>query len=69
MSVANAEEWTNKLSPRMREAFKTMARDDWKPQRAAELSEQEKRDLKALWDKVQQAPPLPEPPPVVEKKP
>jgi hypothetical protein len=65
-SGAAADDWTAHLSPRLREAFKTMVRDDWKPQRAAELTPQEKREWTALWEKVQAAPappPLSTPPP------
>lgn len=50
-----SEPWTNKLSPRMREAFKSMARDDWKPQQAAELTPTEKRDLQQFWKSAQQS--------------
>ena len=62
-TAASADDWTQKLSPRMREAFKGMARDDWKPQQAAQLTEQEKRDWTALWEKIEKAP-SPAPPPV-----
>ncbi len=51
-----ADDWKDKLSPRMREAFKEMARDDWKPQSAATLSEQEKKDLRLLWDQLHKVP-------------
>jgi hypothetical protein len=54
-SPAFSEPWTSKLSPRMREAFKAMARDDWKPQQAAELSPSEAKDLRQMWKSVQEA--------------
>lgn len=61
---AFSEDWTLKLSPRMRAAFQEMARDDWKPQKAGELTEREKQEWSALWDTVKKAPspqPLPSP--------
>jgi hypothetical protein len=56
---AGADDWKEKLSPRMREAFKEMARDDWKPQKAATLSEKEKEELRQLWEQWQKIPVAP----------
>ena len=67
-SVASAEDWTARLSPRMREAFQPMARDNWKPQQAAELSDKERREWTALWAKLQQAPVVNEPRPQSGRK-
>ncbi|MBS2035072.1 hypothetical protein JST97_08785 [bacterium] len=53
---ASAEDWKEKLSPRMREAFKDMSRDDWKPQKAATLSDKEKNELRNLWDSLHRVP-------------
>lgn len=62
-----ADNWKDQLSPRMREAFQEMDRADWKPQKAATLSEREKEDLRNFWEQwqkipvAQPAPPLPAP--------
>lgn len=61
---ALADDWTARLSPRMREAFKEMLRDDWKPQKAAELTEREKREWSEFLEYVRKTPePTPSPPP------
>lgn len=60
---AAAEDWKDKLSPRMREAFKDMSREDWKPQKAATLSEKEKTELRDLWESLQKVPLAPTPTP------
>ena len=51
-----ADDWKDKLSPRMRESFKDMTREDWKPQKAATLSEKEKAELRNLWETLQKVP-------------
>jgi len=53
---AYADDWKDKLSPRMREAFKDLAREDWKPQKAATLSEKEKTEFRNLWEVLQKTP-------------
>ena len=53
---AYADDWKDKLSPRMRESFKDMAREDWKPQKAASLSEKEKNELRNLWETLHKVP-------------
>jgi hypothetical protein len=68
-----ADDWKDKLSPRMREAFKDMTREDWKPQKAATLSEKEKAELRNLWESLQKVPvaqpaPPPAPAPPAEGK-
>lgn len=68
-----ADDWKVKLSPRMRESFKDMTREDWKPQKAATLSEKEKAELRNLWESLQKVPvarpaPAPAPAPQSEGK-
>lgn len=68
-----ADDWKDKLSPRMRESFKDMTREDWKPQKAATLSEKEKAELRNLWETLQKVPvarpaPAPAPAPQPEGK-
>jgi len=58
---AYADDWKAKLSPRMREAFKEMAREDWKPQKTATLSEKEKSEMRNLWEALQKTPVVPMP--------
>ena len=53
---ACADDWKDKLSPRMRASFKDMAREDWKPQKAATLSEKEKNELRNLWETLRKVP-------------
>lgn len=63
-----AEDWTAQLSPRMREAFKDMIRDDWKPQKAAQLTEREKREWTEFWQYVEKNQ-APGPPPLAPQPP
>ena len=68
-----ADDWKDKLSPRMRESFKDMTREDWKPQKAATLSEKEKAELRNLGESLQKVPvarpaPAPAPAPQPEGK-
>lgn len=66
LSPVVAEDWKDKLSPRMREAFKDMSREDWKPQKAATLSEKEKAELRSLWESLHKVPVAPAPAPPSE---
>lgn len=45
VSAAGADNWTEQMSPRLKEAFRPMLRDDWKPQREVELTPSERRQL------------------------
>ena len=49
---ASAEDWTNKLSPRMRKAIAPMTAPDWSPRREVELTASEKNDLLKLYPRL-----------------
>lgn len=79
VSVAGADNWTEQLSPRMRDAFRPMLRDDWKPQREVELTSNERQQLLQSYEVLKksgffhpaqlQPQPQPEPKPEVPKAP
>lgn len=64
LGLAGADDWKRHLSPRLRESFGPMLREDWKPQEAARLTPQEKEQMQNLWDRIKTAPMVPASPPV-----
>lgn len=65
---ALADEPNRHLSTRLREAFREMLRDDWKPQKEVELSDSERRELLLLFAELKKQPP-PQLLPKTEEKP
>lgn len=47
------QDWTRQLSSRMQQAFKPMLADDWSPRRLAELTPQERENLRKAAPQIQ----------------
>lgn len=48
-SCATADDWAHHLSPRTREKFAPMLREDWDPKRDVQLTDKEKAELRELF--------------------